>query len=107
VAELARRSIPLDICLTSNIVLGIVPGLESHPVDALRRRGVKVSLNTDDPVLYGIDLAAEYALCAQTFAWGRDDLIAVARTSIESCFAQEDRRRQLLGELDAFVAQGG
>jgi adenosine deaminase len=107
VADLARRSIPLDICPTSNTVLGIVPGLDGHPVDKLRRQGVKVSLNTDDPVLYGIDVAGEYAQCAQTFAWGHDELISIARTSIESCFAQESRRQQLLRELDAFVAQGG
>jgi adenosine deaminase len=107
VADLARRSIPLDICPTSNTVLGIVAGLDRHPVDDLRRQGVKVSLNTDDPLLYGIDVAGEYALCAQTFAWGREELISVARTSIESCFAEESRRRQLLRELDAFVARDG
>jgi adenosine deaminase len=107
VAELARRSIPLDICPTSNVVLGIVPDLVHHPVDELRRRGVKVSLNTDDPLLYGIDLAGEYERCAHTFTWGRPELVAVARNSIESCFADEDRRRRLLAELDAFVdAQG-
>ena len=107
VADLARRAIPLDICPTSNTVLGIVPGLGRHPVDDLRRQGVKVSLNTDDPVLYGIDLAGEYALCAETFAWGRHELSAIARTSIESCFALESRRRQLLRELDAFLATSG
>jgi adenosine deaminase len=58
-------------------------------------------------LLYGIDVAGEYALCAQTFAWGRQELISVARTSIESCFAEESRRRQLLRELDAFVARDG
>ncbi|HXQ43453.1 MAG TPA: adenosine deaminase [Acidimicrobiales bacterium] len=108
VAELARRSIPLDICPTSNVVLGIVPDLAHHPVDDLRRHGVTFSLNTDDPVLYGADVAGEYALCAQTFSWGRPELVAVARTSIESSFAGEDRRRDLLRELDSFVdAQGG
>jgi adenosine deaminase len=103
VAELARRSIALDICPTSNVVLGIVPDLAHHPVDNLRRHGMRFSLNTDDPVLYGTDVAGEYALCAQTFSWGRPELIAIARTSIESCFADDDRRRRLLRELDAFV----
>ena len=108
VTELARRSIPLDICPTSNAVLGIVPDVARHPVDHLRRQGVRVSLNTDDPLLYGIDVAGEYALCAETFGWGRPELVAIARTSIESCFAEEGRRSQLLRELDAFVdAHGG
>ncbi len=107
VAELVRRSIPLDICPTSNVVLGIVPDLPRHPVDDLRREGVRISLNTDDPLLYGVDLADEYDLCARTFGWTRADLAAVARTSVESCFADESRRRQILGELDAYLAATG
>jgi adenosine deaminase len=103
VAELARRSIPLDICPTSNVILGIVDDLARHPVEQLRRLGVEVSLNTDDPLLYGVDVAGEYARCAETFAWGRPELVAIARTSIESCFAEEGRREELLRELDAFV----
>jgi adenosine deaminase len=103
VIELAQRAVPLDICPTSNVVLGIVSDLSHHPVEDLRRRGVKVSLNTDDPLLYGIDVVGEYERCAQAFGWGRCELAAVARTSIESCFAHPERRRQLLREHDSYV----
>jgi adenosine deaminase len=103
VVELAQRSIPLDVCPTSNVVLGVVPDLDRHPVDELRRQGVKVSLNTDDPLLYGVDVAGEYALCAETFGWERRDLVAMARTSIESCFADDSRRWQLLRDLDSYI----
>lgn len=104
VEELARRGVPLDICPTSNVVLGIVDDLASHPLDALRRAGVPVSLNTDDPLLYGIDLVGEYKRCAAAFGWGRGELGEVARTSIESCFAAPDRRAEMLGELDRYLA---
>jgi adenosine deaminase len=104
VRELANRGVPLDICPTSNVVLGVVPDLASHPVDILRRAGVAVSLNTDDPLLYGIDLIGEYERCAATFEWGRAELAQVARTSIESCFASADRRDQLLRQLNRYVA---
>jgi adenosine deaminase len=104
VRELAARGVPLDICPTSNVVLGIVADLASHPLDALRRAGVRVSLNTDDPLLYGIDLIGEYERCASTFDWGRAELAEVARTSIESCFAGSDRRAQMLLELDRYLA---
>jgi adenosine deaminase len=103
VADLARRSIPLDICPTSNVVLGFVPDLTRHPVDDLRRQGVRISLNTDDPVLFGSDVAGEYVRCAETFSWDRPELVAIARTSIESCFADDDRRRRLLRDLDTFI----
>jgi adenosine deaminase len=104
VTELAHRSIPLDVCPSSNVVLGIVADLPHHPVDDLRRRGVRISINTDDPMLYGTDVAGELARCAQAFGWGQAELVAVARTSIESCFADDSRRQELLRDLDAFVA---
>ncbi|MGH9018626.1 MAG: adenosine deaminase [Acidimicrobiales bacterium] len=107
VEDLERWSVPLDVCLTSNVVLGIVPDLARHPVEVLRRAGVAVSLNTDDPLLYGIDVAGEYALGATAYGWGRTELAAMARTSISSCFAPAGRRAQLEAELDAFLARPG
>jgi len=104
VDDLVERRIPLDICPTSNVVLGIASDLRSHPLEALRRRGVRFSLNTDDPLLYGIDLAGEYERCAAAFGWGPAELVATARTSIESCFAPPARRAELLGALEAFIA---
>jgi adenosine deaminase len=104
VVELAERGVPLDICPTSNVVLGVVDGLASHPVDALRRAGVPVSLNTDDPLLYGIELAGEYERTAAAFGWGRAELGQVARTSIASCFSDPDKRAEMLGELDRYLA---
>ena len=101
VAELARRSIPLDICPTSNVVLGIVADLAHHPVDELRRQGVRVSLNTDDPsALRHRRGRGVRAVCARRSPGAGPELAAIARTSIESCFADEDRRRQLLRDLD-------
>lgn len=103
VAELAERRIPLDICPSSNVVLGIVPSLEEHPIEALRRAGVPVSVNTDDPLLYGIDLVGEYERCATVFGWGRSEVAALARTSIECCFAEPSRRAAVLAELDRYL----
>jgi adenosine deaminase len=99
VALLADRRIPLGICPTSNLVLGVYPSIEDHPVDRLRRAGVVVSLNTDDPVLLGASLEGEYALCSQAFGWSDDDLRALARNSIEASFARADVKARLLGDL--------
>jgi adenosine deaminase len=103
VAELAERRIPLDICPSSNVVLGIVPSLDEHPIEALRCAGVPVSVNTDDPLLYGIDLVGEYERCAAVFGWGRAEVASLARTSIESCFADPSRRAAMLAELDLYL----
>jgi adenosine deaminase len=105
VTLLSQRGVPLDICPTSNVVLGIVPGLGQHPVQALRAAGVSVSLNTDDPLVYGIDLPGEYWRCASAFSWTRADLVDIARTSIASCFADEDRRSGLLADLESYAGR--
>ncbi len=103
VAELVDRGVPLDLCPTSNVVLGLVADIASHPIERLRSLGVAVSVNTDDPLLYGIDLAGEYERCADAFGWDEAVLGRVARTSIESCFAPPARRADLLAELARFV----
>jgi adenosine deaminase len=104
VSILASRRVPLDICPTSNRILGLTPDPALHPVEELRSAGVGVSLNTDDPLIYGCDLLGEYVSTARTFAWGKEELISVARTSIDSCFAEEGRRQDLMRSLDDYVA---
>jgi adenosine deaminase len=99
---LAERGIPLDVCPSSNIKLGLYPSLAAHPLDRLRTAGVPVSVNTDDPALLGVKLVDEYMSCAETFGWSADDVRSVARTSIEASFAPDATKRQLLAELAAW-----
>lgn len=99
VALLVERQIPLGICPTSNLVLGVYPAIEDHPIDRLRRAGVVVSLNTDDPLLLGASLEGEYALCAEAFGWSDDDLRGLARNSIHASFANTAIKAKLLGAL--------
>jgi adenosine deaminase len=103
VKRLAETGVPLDVCPGSNVALGLYPDLASHPIDALRRAGVRVSINTDDPAYLKTDLVTEYVATADAFDWDADVLRQVARTSIESSFADEDLKRSLLAELDALL----
>ncbi len=104
IALLVSEEIPLDVCPTSNVLLGVVPTLAEHPIRRLREHKVRCSLNTDDPLLYGIDLAGEFRRSAEAFGWGTDELGEMARVGIESCFAEEDRRRSLSAELSAYLS---
>ena len=69
--------------------------MAAHPVERLRRAGVAVSVNTDDTALLGACLEGEYALCREAFAWSDADLRAVARTSIDASFANDDVKARL------------
>jgi adenosine deaminase len=107
VKELARRQIPLGICPTSNVTLGVCPSYRDHPLERLRREGVPVSVNTDDPALLGTRLEWEYARIGEAAGWRRSDFVDVARTSIIAAFCSETVRTELLTSLDSFVAGSG
>ncbi|MGH9226449.1 MAG: adenosine deaminase [Acidimicrobiales bacterium] len=62
VADLAARGTVLDVCLTSNVRIGVVASLEEHPLPQLVEAGVRCSVSTDDPGILGTDLAREHAL---------------------------------------------
>jgi adenosine deaminase len=102
VRMLVDRQIPLGICPTSNLALGVYPSLQEHPIERLRAAGVRVSVNTDDPALLGASLVGEYGLCRQAYGWSDAVTKAVARTSIEASFANESTKSKLLRELEAW-----
>jgi adenosine deaminase len=99
---LADRQIPLGVCPTSNLVLGVYPSIQEHPIERLRAAGVRISVNTDDPALLGASLVGEYGLCRQAFGWTDDITKAIARTSIEASFAHENVKVDLLKALDSW-----
>jgi adenosine deaminase len=95
VALLVDRRIPLGVCPTSNLVLGVYPSIDEHPIERLRRAGVLVSVDTDDLALLGTRLEQEYALCSRAFDCSDAVLRAVAQTSIDACFAERGIKARL------------
>jgi adenosine deaminase len=95
VSELAARGTVLECCPTSNVVLGIYPSHEEHPLPALRAAGVKVTLGSDDPPYFGATIEGEYEMCAQRMGFDEDDLRDVTLTAIEAAFCDERLRDEL------------
>lgn len=89
VEYLARREIPLEICISSNIATGAVPRVEEHPVRRLFEAGVPIVLNTDDPPMFGATLCGEYALAAQRFGFTAAELELVAANGFRFAFDAE------------------
>jgi adenosine deaminase/aminodeoxyfutalosine deaminase len=86
--ELRERDIPLEICITSNLVTGVVKRLEDHPVRRLFDAGVPLTLNTDDPAMFGCTLAGEYALAARCFGFSEAELRGIAQNGFHYRFAR-------------------
>ena len=85
-AHLRDRSIPLEICITSNLVTGVVKRLEDHPVRRLYDAGVPIVLNTDDPAMFRCSLTEEYRLAARAFGFSQVELEAIAGNSFRYAF---------------------
>ena len=105
VEELATRQIPLEICLTSNLRTGCCAALAEHPVRNYFDQGVMITLNTDDPAMFGTSLAREYQLAQQTFAFTDEHLRELARNSFEASFLPAERKLQFLNLFDAAAAR--
>lgn len=99
VAELAERGIVLNCCPTSNVVLGVYDGYESHPLPTLRAAGVKVTLGSDDPPYFGATIAGEYDVCAERMGLSELDLREITRTAIDAAFCEEDLKSVLRTRL--------
>ena len=84
--HLRERDIPLEVCITSNLVTGVVKRLEEHPVRRLFEAGVPITLNTDDPAMFRCSLAGEYRL-ARSLGFSEAELRQVADNAFRYAFA--------------------
>ena len=101
-ARLADLRIPLTQCPTSNVVIANrIASVAEHPFPRMRAAGVLVTLNTDDPALIDLDLAREYATCAQAWGWGFDEMREVALDGVEATWLDDDERRSLAARVRA------
>lgn len=95
VAELRDRGLPLEVCPTSNVAVGGVPDFESHPLPRLMDEGVVVTVNSDDPPMFGTTLSDEFTRCATAFDLDRDILYTLTMNAVNAALVSDQRRAEL------------
>ena len=105
VEELAQRQVPVEICLTSNLRTGLCPNLNDHPAKSYFDHGVMITLNSDDPAMFGTTLTREYQLAQQTFGFTDEHLRELARNSFEASFLLAEKKLEFLNLFDAAAAR--
>jgi adenosine deaminase len=90
VRELAERQIVLEVCPTSNVVLGVFPTYEDHPLGALRAAGVPITLGSDDPPYFGTTIGREYELAHERLGCSLADLRAITETALNAAFSDTE-----------------
>jgi len=98
-AHLAADGIPLEVCPSSNIATRAVETLDQHPLAAFRDAGVVITINSDDPPMFGTDLNREYAIAADLLDLDEAGVKALATAAVDASFAPEDVKVRLRGEI--------
>ena len=106
VTALARdEGVTLEMCPTSNVRTHGVARPEEHPARRLLDEGVRVTINTDNPGLFDVDLTHELVACRDTLGFTEDDLRRVTANALDASFVDErlkdDVRRRHFTWLDA------
>ncbi|MES2219896.1 MAG: adenosine deaminase [Acidobacteriota bacterium] len=99
---LATRQVPVEICISSNLRTGCCMRLEDHPVREYFENGLMVTLNSDDPALFGSDLCTEYALAHTEFHLTLEHLRELAGNSIEASFLSPRKKLELLQRVEQY-----
>ncbi|MFF0969803.1 adenosine deaminase [Streptomyces sp. NPDC003703] len=104
-AHLAEHRIPLEVCPTSNIATRAVRTLDEHPIKEFVRAGVLVTVNSDDPPMFGTDLNSEYAVAARLLGLDERGIAELAKNAVHASFLDEAGKTRIAEEIDAYTAR--
>jgi adenosine deaminase/aminodeoxyfutalosine deaminase len=99
---LAARQLPVELCVTSNLRTGCCPALDDHPLRAYFDLGLMVTLNSDDPPMFGSSLLDEFTLAHTQFGFTLDQLRELAANAVEASFLPPHRKLALLSRIEQY-----
>jgi aminodeoxyfutalosine deaminase len=97
--EIAIRGISIETCPISNVRTGTVPSLREHPIKDFIANGIKVSVNTDDPPMFGTDMNYEYLQLHEKLYFTVEELFQISLDSIETSFLPGKNKIKLKKEF--------
>jgi adenosine deaminase len=102
---LRERQIPLEVCPTSNICLGVFPRMEDHPLPRLIQEGLYVTLNSDDPPMFNTTLTDEYLKVAQVFGMDEDALGGLVMNGVRAARLPSEQKVAMEAEFTVEFAR--
>ncbi|MBN2114513.1 MAG: adenosine deaminase [Acidimicrobiia bacterium] len=105
VARLVEEGIALTVCPLSNMKLQVFPDLRDHNLRRLLQRGVRITINSDDPAYFGGYINDNYLAAQRALGLTREELATIARNAIEAAWLNDTRRAELLAELEGYLAR--
>lgn len=105
VEELAARKMGLTVCPLSNLKLCVVDDLKAHPLKTMLQKGLKPSINSDDPAYFGGHMNANYLATAEALNMTKEELAEVAKISFETSFLPEEQKAECISAVDSYLAR--
>ncbi len=102
--HLGEHQIPLEVCPTSNIATRAVTRIEDHPLRTMVDAGLLVTINSDDPPMFGTDLNTEFAVAAKLLDLNETGIAALAKNTVRASFLDDTRKAELNAEIDRYLA---
>ncbi len=99
VKMIVDSGVMLEVCPTSNLLLGVVEEMEAHALPALQEAGVRTCLNTDDPGWFATDLVTELGIASDVLGIDRTGHLAMQQGAVAASFASQELKTSLLAEL--------
>jgi adenosine deaminase len=100
VDELAEKGIVLEVCPGSNVALGLYPSFRDHPIARLDKRGVKVTISTDDPPFFHTTMTREYEMLHRAFDWDEAEFARLNRQALDAAFCDADTKKKIANRLE-------
>jgi adenine deaminase len=100
VARLVAEQVPLTVCPLSNVRLRVFPELRRHNLRRMLERGLRVTINSDDPAYFGGYVGDNYVATAEALELTRSQMLQVARNSFLASFLDDAERQRHLDALD-------
>jgi adenosine deaminase len=102
VEHLISKQIPVEMCPISNVRTSSVTSLAEHPIYDFYKKGMIVSINTDDPKMFNTTIEKEYISLIETFNLDLSDIFQLAQNSIRSAWCSKDIIKALKSELNQY-----
>lgn len=96
---LADSQIPVEVCISSNVLTGCCVSADQHPLRRLFDAGVLVTLNTDDPDMFRTTLSHEYEIAEEFFGFSQNELRELAMNSFRASFLPDEKKRELMNRF--------
>lgn len=101
IEHLQQTQTPLEVCPTSNVCIGVYPSLSKHPLRKLFDAGLKITMNSDDPPMFGTSINGEWTRVVETFGFSTQEVAKMSNNAVDAALVSETERENLRDKINA------